>query len=195
MKVRGGTMFLLWAAGRVSWLQVSKCGGALWGRGDKVSVQRVQNVCVDMHQRKVWVFSESWRCVPMSSRRRRCARMRPWRWLGTDINSISFSVFENVALVCGWSYVKHDAAWRCLAQAFWAGGQGGLCRRLYFLAVQLWSLMLLTLCQFEKPAFTKGVFFLKFVSRYDFFPDCFQANKTENIIPYDTKSRKFEAGY
>ena len=158
MKVRGGTMFLLWAAGRVSWLQVSKCGGALWGRGDKVSVQGVQNVCVDMHQRKVWVFSESWRCVPMSSRRRRCARMRPWRWLGTDINSISFSVFENVALVCGWSYVKHDAAWRCLAQAFWAGGQGSsLCRRLYFLAVQLWSLMLLKCISDFMPIWKAGI--------------------------------------
>lgn len=45
-------------AGGVPWLQVSKCRGALWGRGDKVShegtnVQGVQNVCVGMHQRKV----------------------------------------------------------------------------------------------------------------------------------------------
>ena len=44
-----------------------------------------------------------------------------------------------------------------------------------------------TLCQFEKPAFTKGVFFLKFVSRYDFFsPTAFRQTKqkiSSHMIP------------
>ena len=80
-----------------------------------------------------------------------------------------------------------QAAWRCLAQAFWAGVQGALCQLQYWLAVQLWSLMLLKcfsdFTPIWKASIHEGVGFLKFVSRHDFFSTTAFRQTKHNIWP------------
>ena len=180
------------------WLQVSKCRGALWGRGEKASHEETsvqgssECLCGHASAKGVRVSSgSSWCCVPMSSkdaRLRECARMRPRRWVGTDIIRSVFPVSENMALVCGWSFVKQGAtswtvthfcdigkllgdAWpkhfelefKALCVNF---SIDSLCNSDLSCSLNV----SVTLRQFEKPAFTKGLAFLNLSLGRTFFP-------------------------